>query len=247
VILDGRPAAPGTRVRSGMNVRVLFREEGEKNPCPESLCETLRVVAREEGLAAVAKPAGIHSARGRSGESVEDCLPFLFPGLEPVLLNRLDAMTSGLVLAALSREAEERYLTAQEQGAVRKIYLALVRGELAEEMSVTNRIDSAKRRRVRFLPDENPDVRRHTLVFPIRVLAGRTLVRAEIVKGQRHQIRAHLAGTGFPIVGDPLYGSGEGDTMFLHHSRIELAGFAAECVPAWLGPDGMSVLFDVEK
>ena len=86
-----------------------------------------------------------------------------------------------------------------------------------------------------------------------------TLVRCVIRKGARHQIRAHLAALGHPIVGDARYG-GTGDagpqspaagqpaphpgpqpeqhaaapTLFLHHARIVLPGLAVACPPPWL-------------
>jgi len=248
VTLDGCPAAPGTRVSSGMEVLVRAPEHGvEQEEKKELRCPAVQVVACAGGLAGVSKPAGMHSARGRSRDSVQECLPVLFPGLEPVLLNRLDVLTSGLVMAALSREGGERYLAAQEQGAIRKLYLAVVRGVLGDRMEIRNRIDSAKRRKVRVLPGENPDPRRHTLVTPVRSIGANTLVRAEIIKGQRHQIRSHLAWLGFPIVGDPLYGDGKGSTMFLHHARIELAGFSAECPPVWAEAGLESVFSDFEE
>uniref|UniRef100_B8DKC4 Pseudouridine synthase n=1 Tax=Nitratidesulfovibrio vulgaris (strain DSM 19637 / Miyazaki F) TaxID=883 RepID=B8DKC4_NITV9 len=80
-----------------------------------------------------------------------------------------------------------------------------------------------------------------------------TLVRCVIRKGARHQIRAHLAVLGHPIVGDTRYGTPDGAgattmpqgaphsarlpapaTLFLHHARIELPGFRAACPPPWL-------------
>ena len=248
VRVNGRPARPGMRVRVGMEVRICTPVAEAEPSAGIVSCKALQVVVEHGGVAAVNKPSGMHSGRGRGDNSVEGCLPVLFAGRRVRLLNRLDALTTGLVLVGCSREGAARYLDAQEQGSVRKEYLAVVEGTLEDRVEIRNRLDSARRRKVRFLPTENPDSRRHTLVIPVGASAGKTLVRVWIVKGQRHQIRAHLAGIGYPIVGDPLYGTGPGRTMFLHHARIEFAGFSAECVPDWLGPDGSSVLLlDAEK
>ena len=61
----------------------------------------------------------------------------------------------------------------------------------------------------------------------IRRGGGRALISAWIRKGFRHQVRAHLAFLGFPILGDPLYGAvvpeGFAPRMYLHAGRIELA------------------------
>ena len=247
VTVNGRPARPGMRVETGMVVRVCVQNAACKEPAEIEPCRSLWIVVEKEGLAAVNKPSGMHSARGRDVCSVEECLPSLFAGQQALLLNRLDALTSGLVLVGCTKEGAERYFTAQEQGAICKEYLAVVDGLLERRMEIRNLLDSAKRRKVRFLAGENPDCRRHTQVTPVREIGGKTLVRAEIVKGQRHQIRAHLAGVGHPIVGDPLYGKGHGGTMFLHHARIAFAGFAAESAPGWLDSDGTSLLCDPEK
>ena len=64
-----------------------------------------------------------------------------------------------------------------------------------------------------------------------------TLVRVTILRGARHQIRAHLAHAGFPILGDPLYGKQAGTPcvvrMYLHHARVTLPGFTASVMPGW--------------
>ena len=55
---------------------------------------------------------------------------------------------------------------------------------------------------------------------------GRTLLRARIARGFRHQVRAHLSALGYPILGDPLYGvdvpAGSPARMYLHAARIEM-------------------------
>ena len=97
---------------------------------------------------------------------------------------------------------------------------------------------------------EHPDHRRHTLIVPLAHLAPdrlrdiaepageATLAGCLILKGARHQIRAHAASLGHPLLGDARYGA-EGrpaaeERFFLHHGRIELPGFAASCLPDWL-------------
>jgi hypothetical protein len=74
----------------------------------------------------------------------------------------------------------------------------------------------------------------------LRYLFGLTgpfsLLELTILRGARHQIRAHLADAGFPIVGDSLYGlesSDRAERMFLHHFEITLPGFEARWMPDW--------------
>ena len=74
----------------------------------------------------------------------------------------------------------------------------------------------------------------------LRYLVGLTgplsLLELTILRGARHQIRAHLADAGFPIVGDAQYGlesTSRAGRMYLHHFSIALPGFRAEAAPDW--------------
>lgn len=161
----------------------------------------------------------------------------------PLLLSRLDAPTSGLVPAAFTPGAAEEFRALEAAGSVDKYYLAVVHGTLDRPFCVKNLLDTDNRKTTRTLPEENPDPTRHTAVFPLPVeylnlpvpAQGLTLVAAHIRRGARHQIRAHLAQAGFPILGDPLYGNG-GDALplHLHHARIVFPGFTALCLPSWI-------------
>ena len=69
-------------------------------------------------------------------------------------------------------------------------------------------------------------------------------LQADIAKGARHQIRAHLAAYGYPILGDTIYEKTENDEgrLYLHHARIIFPGFTAVCPPQWTGSGEGSVL-----
>lgn len=236
VLVDGRAASAGLKLKVGQRVEVLPEETG-----PSDLeCPQVPVLTRTAAYAAVDKPAGLHSASlaGGGGPSLQAMLPSLFAGESPILLNRLDRPTSGIVLVAMG-QAAARAFQALAPGSVLKEYLAVVQGELAETLELKRRLDTDDCKRTRVLGRLDPDPRGWTLVWPEAVLsAGRTLVRVRIQAGARHQIRAHLAAAGLPIVGDPLYGEGicEADaTLYLHHQRMEFRGFRAYCPPPWLG------------
>ncbi len=237
VRLDGLRAAKGRKVRSGQTVALA----GGEARAADAAAVGVSLLCLRSGLAALFKPAGVHSAAiaGRDNVSVQRLLPQLLPdlpeGCEPRLLNRLDNPTSGIVMAALSDDAARAYAEAENGGHVVKEYLALVRGCLEYPCTVQNALDTAGTRKTRVLPDVNPDALRHTQVEPVRYeeATDTTLVRAVIRKGARHQIRAHLAHVGHPIVGDALYGGGPGDVLHLHHARLTLPGFCVTCDPPW--------------
>ncbi|MDD3313690.1 RNA pseudouridine synthase [Pseudodesulfovibrio sp.] len=190
-------------------------------------------VERHGGIAGVYKPGGVHSAAiaGREAPNAEELLPRMFADETPVLLNRLDFLTSGLLLVALTEAAAETWRAAEENGSIRKFYLAEVRGRFDGVATVRSRLDTADRKVTKVLDEPDEDPRRWTDVQSLSHDRARdtSLVSCLIVKGARHQIRAHLASIGHAIIGDPLYGDGrEGESLHLHHRRVELPGFTAE-------------------
>lgn len=278
VLLDGRPAGAAARARAGQELSLAPLSGAEAplavsagNPYPEAVA---RLVGKAGGLAALYKPAGLHSAMlaGGGGPSLEAALASLTgvgdsagasgqgEGAFPRLLNRLDAGTSGLVLAALDAGGERIWRVAQAEGTVDKRYLALVVGHPPRDFIVRAALDMSRRVRVRPL-EHDADPLRHT---EVRVLARFTradvpkiggpavqhpapnagpygdrkpdgalaLVGCRIRRGARHQIRAHLALAGYPLWGDDLYGAG-GGMFFLHHGLCRLPGFQALCLPVW--------------
>lgn len=241
VLVDGQRQKPGCRVRAGQRVSVKSRKKRTQDPAVKRLEPSdVTVAAQNDDFAALVKPAGVHSQAmaDRGGMSIEAVLPDLFPDNQVVLLNRLDLPVSGLLLAALHSEAAKSYGAWQNQGVVLKHYLAVVSGQVSAAMEIRSALDTAKRRKVRVLPQEEPDALRWTRVFPgpYREPCNESLVRVEIHKGRRHQIRAHLAAAGHPVRSDPMYGAGpDRGWINLHHYGVTLPGFDAWNFPVWKG------------
>lgn len=229
VTVDGKKCRPGYKLRPGQLVDIAE----EKGNIMSAKALGVTIVAQGEAYAAVFKPGGVHSAviAGKEPSSVESVLSELFPDSSPVLLNRLDYLTSGLLLVAMSGDAGKAYQAMEDRGEIRKFYLATVEGRMDGVVTVKNRLDTDDRKKTRVLDEKDGDIHRWT---DVEVRAhdhekNTTSVRCLIMKGARHQIRAHLASINHPIVGDPLYGNGEeGDWLQLHHQRIEFPGFFAE-------------------
>ncbi len=239
VLVDGRRQKPGCRVHAGQRVTLKSRKSWIPGPAVQTLEPgDVTVAAQNDDFAALVKPAGVHSEAmaDTGGMSIEAVLPDLFPGRQVVLLNRLDLPVSGLLLAALNPDAVEKYGAWQNQGIVRKHYLSVVSGQVREAMEIRLALDTAKRRRVRAMSAEEPDALRWTRLFPeaYREAFDETLIRVEIHKGRRHQIRAHLAAAGHPVKSDPLYGAGpDRGWIYLHHCGVGLPGFDAWNFPDW--------------
>ena len=250
VLVNGKPGIPGLKLRAGQEIIILPDPEGAA--IPE---DAPSLVYKDGGIAALYKPAGMHTAAlaGSLSPSLETLLGDLLPseeeGYASRLLNRLDAPTSGLVLASCTDGGERRWYRAERIGNTDKLYLALIEGQPLYDFTVARRLDTDTRNKTRVRHTDDPDPVRHTdvtLLAPLTAVPGLVesddpdaplmLVGCRIRKGARHQIRAHLAAAGHPLAGDSLYGaelpcpSG----FLLHHGRVSLPDFQAFRLPAWL-------------
>jgi 23S rRNA pseudouridine1911/1915/1917 synthase len=232
VLVDDRPCAKGVLIGPGQHVLVTMSEDAVTD------CRDVRLVTSNESFAALFKPGGLHTVAGRGASCLESCLPGL--GLEGwELLNRLDHLTSGLVLAAGDQQSAAAYKTRQDAGQVCKWYLALARG-VVQGLDSRARILDDKRRVVRVTTEED-DPLRWTRARAVCQVGDDTLLLVRILKGRRHQIRAHLAHAGHALVGDPVYGAGEPGGLYLHHWRLEMPGFTAAFLPEWPCVDSVQV------
>jgi 23S rRNA pseudouridine1911/1915/1917 synthase len=241
VIVAGKPRAKGDPVRRGEVVEVFAPEPLDRADWPPAANPDLVVplLHADEDLLVVDKPAGMpcHPLRPDERGTVANALVARFPELvragdvarEAGLVHRLDTATSGVLVFARRRESFEDLVTQIRLGGSLKVYLALVEGDAS---GISRRLEYplvSRGRRVVALTDGRDHDEAQTattVVEPVEVLGDATLVEARIRAGRRHQIRAHLAAAGHPIVGDVLYGAGATDLVerpFLHAHRIALA------------------------
>ncbi|MBO9498149.1 MAG: RNA pseudouridine synthase [Novosphingobium sp.] len=183
----------------------------------------------EDGEALVIdKPGGLPIERPRAGgPSLEDRAEELKLGFQrpPVPVHRLDTDTSGCLLLARNPKALKRFARAFEERLVGKTYLGLVAGEVAAEEGTIelalSKISSAAEG-WRMIPARKgkPSI---THWQRIAVQGGVSLVRFLPVTGRTHQIRVHaVAGLGFALAGDPVYGRRDPRTQrtMLHASQL---------------------------
>jgi 23S rRNA pseudouridine1911/1915/1917 synthase len=206
-------------------VRVASREVAEADRITIIEDVPLEIIRETSSWIAVNKPAGIPTqpTRERDRTSLEDLMRARYR--EIYVVHRIDTPTSGLVVFARTRAAAAQLSALFASRAVRKTYLAVAEGRIDRETVIES-------------PIGGKDA--HSIIRPLRVLDGMTLVEAEILTGRTHQIRIHLKSIERPVAGDRRYGSTlPAPRMLLHAWKLahdELGGELVAPVPGDFPP-----------
>lgn len=202
---------------------------------PEPEVIPIRLVYSDPDLVVVDKPAGLvtHPAPGHATGTLVHALLGLGGSwstaggtARPGIVHRLDAGTTGLILAARN-DAAHRALAAQlADRSLSRTYLAIVLGHIERDAGVIDGPigrDPRHRQRMAVVEGGRPARTRYRV---LERKAGRTLVEAELETGRTHQVRVHLAAIGHPLLGDRVYGGAQavrGATRpMLHAYRLRL-------------------------
>ncbi len=232
VTVNGRAAGrPAVGVAVGDEIAVGGEEVMAERALPKPEAQALDVLFEDDALLALNKPAGVvvhPSYKHAAGTLFNGILGYLGQGSTsddtPRLLHRLDKDTSGVLLVSKSLVVHRKAQRTMTAGLASKTYLAVVHGQPRPGSgAITFPLggDPRDRRRVAVREDGSPSETRYTVVARGEHAA---LVRCELITGRMHQIRVHLSASGWPIVGDQVYGR-PGDTFprqALHAWRLTL-------------------------
>jgi len=167
------------------------------------------VLFEDDRLIAVDKPAGlvVHPAYKNKTGTLLDCLRERESAVQFRILGRLDRLTSGVVLAAKDLDAYK--FLQRHWHLAQKTYVAIVHGCVEPERGEIDLRISAdpgdRRRRLASATIGAPSLTQYERV-DYDGESDISLVRCRLLTGRRHQIRAHFAARGWPIVGDAIYG-----------------------------------------
>ncbi|QQA43358.1 RluA family pseudouridine synthase [Pelagovum pacificum] len=228
--VDGGRVKSSTRITSGQQVRIPpLPDTADPTPRRETISDAdakmIRdcVIYRDDHVIALNKPPGLPTQGGskqtRHVDGLAEALRFDYDD-KPRLVHRLDKDTSGVLLLARTHRVAQELTAAIRHRATRKIYWALVAGVptpylgeirfgLIKAPGHGAAGENEKMRAVH--PDDVQKTegakRAHTLYATLYRVAGRaSWVAMEPITGRTHQLRAHMAAIGHPIIGDGKYG-----------------------------------------
>ena len=198
------------------------------------------IVFEGKHLLIVNKPAGELSQKAKKedisiNERVVEYLKVTqkigLDSFTPGVCNRLDRNTTGLVLAGKSLAGLQETAELLKQRTLHKYYLCIVAGKADKPRHLTGylkkntEINTVAVVSVEEFKKQNLNPKEYdrieTEIIPLMTNGGSTLLAIRLITGKTHQIRAHLASIGFPLLGDTKYGTDAGNKKNASAERLE--------------------------
>lgn len=250
IVLNGKKAVGNEQLLVGDQVTLFLAEDTiakfSRLAVPVAVsAKPLHIVYENRHVLILNKPAGMLSQKAKEDDisMVERVISYLLDSGEltplalqsfrPSVVNRLDRNTSGLIVAGKSLAGLQEMSKLFHERTLKKYYLCLVKGRISQKQHMKgylhkedgNRVSISKSGEKGYVPIE-------TEYVPLCYSEQYTLLEVHLITGRTHQIRAHLAAAGHPLIGDSKYGDSRENEFFrkkyslksqlLHSYRLDL-------------------------
>ena len=219
ILVNGQKKKISYKVQIGDNIEINIPEAKETSIKAENI--PVEVVYEDNDIIVVNKPKGmvVHPANGNPDGTLVNAIMAMCKGslsgiggeIRPGIVHRLDKDTSGLLIVAKNDLAHINMSNQIKDRQVKKIYIALVKGNINEDEATINMPigRSTKDRKKMAVRKDGKEAVTHFKV--LKRYKDYTLLKVKIDTGRTHQIRVHMAEIGHPVVGDMVYSKGKNE------------------------------------
>jgi 23S rRNA pseudouridine1911/1915/1917 synthase len=200
------------------------------------------VVFEDENYLVISKPAGmvVHPAEGHEEQdTLANWLIAYLPEIEkigddkmrPGIVHRLDGEASGLMVISKTKEAHKSLIKQFDEGTVKKEYSVLAVGNVKEKEGKIETALGRAKSSFKMVPKAEGEGKEAVTEYEVLEMHKKyTFLKVRIKTGRMHQIRAHFASIGHPVVGDEVYGTPEKglDRLFLHAKKLAFQDLRGE-------------------